>query len=99
MDFKMSTEAVSEPCELCRIGLSQPTTATYIYWVNKQVLVLPNAPAYLCDICGQLRYDTYFLNTLDVLLHELEYGLPAREPARRPLAGQQVAGLQPTRGR
>lgn len=95
----MSTETAAEPCELCRIGRCQPTAAPYIYWVNKRVLVLPNAPAYLCDICGQLHYDAYFLNTLDILLRELESGLPPKEPARPPLPVQNTPGLQMTRSR
>lgn len=95
----MSTEAAIESCELCRIGYSRPITAPYIYWVGKQVLVLPNAPAYLCDICGHLQYDAHFLSTLDILLNELEYGLPPKEPPRAPIALGQTAGLQPIRGR
>jgi YgiT-type zinc finger domain-containing protein len=95
----MSTEVAAEPCELCRIGRCQPIAAPYIYWVGKQVLVLPNAPAYLCDICGQLHYDAYFLNALDILLREMENGLPTKETARPPLPTQTAPGLQVTRSR
>jgi YgiT-type zinc finger domain-containing protein len=99
MDSRTKTEAAMDSCELCRIGHCQPITAPYIYWVDRQVLVLPNAPAFLCDICGQLWYDAHFLNMLDILLNEWEYGLSPKEPPRAPLAPQQPAGLQPTRSR
>lgn len=32
-------------------------------------MVIPNAPAYSCDICGHMEYDAGFLQKLDHLLN------------------------------
>jgi len=99
MDSKTTTEATPIPCEQCRIGHCQPTTAPYIYWIKKQVLVMPNAPAYSCDICGQLQYDASFLTTLEMLLQELEFGLLPEKQAKPVVQPDATAQWHPTRSR
>ncbi len=62
-------------------------------------MVLPNAPAYSCDICGQLQYDEDFLDSMDILLQELEVGLPPERQPSRAIASEKAAHWHPTRSR
>ncbi|MBK6712775.1 MAG: hypothetical protein IPG51_20970 [Chloroflexi bacterium] len=99
MDSKMTIEPKVQTCDLCRIGRCQPTKAPFIYWVDKYVMVLPNAPAYSCDICGQLQYDEDFLDSMDILLQELEVGLPPERQPTRAVASEKTAQWPSTRSR
>ena len=98
-EIKTTTEATTLPCEQCRIGHCRPTTAPYIYWIKRQVLVLPNAPAYSCDSCGQLQYDAGFLMTLEMLLQELEFSSLAEKPAKHPIQTDLAPQWHPSRSR
>ncbi len=56
-------------CDNCRIGNYQEITTPYIRWANgRQIMIIPNAPAYSCDICGQMEYDPAFIYKLNHLL-------------------------------
>jgi hypothetical protein len=35
-----------------------------------QPLVLPNAPAHACDVCGEMAYDAAFLYEFDQLIDQ-----------------------------
>ncbi len=99
MDSKTTIEAAVQSCEQCRIGHCLPTKAPYVYWIKKQVLVLPNAPAYCCDICGQLQYDASFLTMLEMLLQELEFGLAPERPAQPAIQSEPSVPWPPARSR
>jgi YgiT-type zinc finger domain-containing protein len=58
-------------CEECRIGRYQPVNLSYLYPLGQQMVIIPNAPAYVCDVCKSRHYDPYFLETLDFLLTRL----------------------------
>jgi YgiT-type zinc finger domain-containing protein len=69
-------------CEECRIGRFQPITQAYLYPLGQQMIIISNAPAYVCDVCKSRHYDPYFLDTLDYLLTKLT-ALDAVKPAGR----------------
>jgi YgiT-type zinc finger domain-containing protein len=58
-------------CEECRIGRYRPITLSYLHALGQQMLIIPNAPAYVCDVCKSRHYDPFFLDTLDFLLARL----------------------------
>lgn len=58
-------------CEFCRIGHYEDVVSPYIQWINGQIMVIPNAPAYSCDICGYMEYDFRFMQKLNHLLANL----------------------------
>jgi YgiT-type zinc finger domain-containing protein len=58
-------------CEECRIGRFQPITQAYLHPLGQQMVIISNAPAYVCDVCKSRHYDPYFLDTLDFLLTKL----------------------------
>lgn len=70
-------------CEACRIGRYQPTALSYLHQVEGQMIIIPNAPAYICDVCRQSHFDPYFLEAIDFLLARLvpqELAKPAARP-------------------
>jgi YgiT-type zinc finger domain-containing protein len=58
-------------CEVCRIGRYQPVTLSYLHPWGQQMIIVPNAPAYVCDVCKSCEYDSYFLEAIDFLLTRL----------------------------
>ena len=85
-------------CEQCRIGHYQPIAAPYMRWLDDQIMVIPNVPAYTCDVCGQMQYDADFLQKLQYLLDRLTSDLPASKSATRPSVLEESPGWQPSRG-
>lgn len=85
-------------CGVCRIGVLQPTKAPYMYWVADQVLVLPDAPASACDICGQLYFDPAFLSRMEHLLQELENSIHTNKTVIHRQPTEQLLNFHPTRG-
>ena len=57
-------------CENCRIGHFQPISTPYVNWLGGHILLIPDAPAVRCDICGEMRYDDGFINNLQFLLDQ-----------------------------
>ncbi|MBE2219901.1 MAG: hypothetical protein IAF02_00075 [Anaerolineae bacterium] len=68
--------------------------APYLYWVDDQMLVMPNSPALACDICGHVQFEPAFLIHIERLLQELESSLENRRAARLPMqVDEQVSWL------
>jgi YgiT-type zinc finger domain-containing protein len=59
-------------CDNCRIGRLRPTTLSYVEEIDGQILVIPNVPAYACDVCRQSMYDPGFLLNVENLLNKKE---------------------------
>lgn len=55
-------------CSLCHIGQVHLVSAPYVTQLGQQVLVMSKAPAYSCDVCGHLTYDSVFLENLYYLI-------------------------------
>lgn len=58
-------------CDECRIGRLQPVTAPFVNEYGGEILVVPDVPAQLCDVCGDLSYDPQFLYLLYRLMDPL----------------------------
>ena len=52
-------------CTNCHIGTLQRQAATYAAWHGDEFVVVPAAPAWVCDVCGERTFD---LDALDALL-------------------------------
>jgi hypothetical protein len=57
-------------CEQCRIGRFQPARVPYLCWLGDHIMVIPDAPGLLCDVCAQLRYEVGFISRLQFLLDQ-----------------------------
>ncbi len=82
-------------CEECGIGRCHLVRAPYLLKVGKHMLVMPDSPSYVCDICGNRFFDDEFLDGVHYLLEQAAEDsrrrkrrrqAPPREPARLPQA-------------
>ena len=64
-------------CDECRIGRLQAQRVPYLDWFGEKVLVAPNTPAWVCDVCGQTHYDLEFLHRLQDLVDAAQ--LPSKD--------------------
>jgi YgiT-type zinc finger domain-containing protein len=87
----------TERCDICRIGRCKPVKVPYLYWVDDQVMVMPNSPAFACDICGQVYFDPAFLVLIECLLQELENNMEMRRTAHLPIRREVPVGVHSSR--
>lgn len=62
---------MEEKCPECRIGRYRAVTLPYIRPLGKRMLVLPNAPALRCDMCGEVVFDDQFEWDFEQILGQL----------------------------
>lgn len=55
-------------CEACGIGRCREIRAPYLLKVGRHMLVMPDSPAYICDICGHRFFDPFFADNVHNLL-------------------------------
>lgn len=78
-------------CEVCGIGRTHLVTLPYMRPLGRRMMVLPNAPAARCDVCGDVTFDPYFVQVLDQMLRQL-----ARERQSKKRQQQRLAERQPS---
>lgn len=63
---------MTEPlkCEECGVGRYRPIKSPYLMKMGQHMLVMPDAPAYLCDVCGYRCFDDDFLVSLYYLVRQ-----------------------------
>lgn len=85
---------VTMVCEECGIGRCQPTLAPYLHRLeNGQLMMIPDAPASACDVCGEIRFDDDFASKIRYLLDHLDH--KAQSDTRgRPLTPTDLSGRQ-----
>ena len=81
-------------CEICRIGQFRSTSAPYIRWFDAQIMVIPDSPAYACDICDNLVYDSEFLDTLQTLLDQLAGDAQISRTVTAPMMPEEIVNWQ-----
>ncbi len=82
MATKQTENEMEYPCPKCRAGVLRPRELTYFTAVDGQMLVVPNFPAWVCDICGYVEYDERALGWLYTLLSPPMQHRPPHRPAR-----------------
>jgi hypothetical protein len=65
-------------CERCRIGRCQPQRVPYFYQMGKHLLLVPDAPSLVCDVCELITYDDEYLSHLHQLITQTAN--PGEEP-------------------
>ena len=81
---------LSLKCEECLVGRCHTSPLPYIHRFGPHMIVLPNAPASRCDMCGHVAYDSAFLLAMHALLEQVaREQLDARLSAP-PLEGRRV---------
>ncbi len=51
-------------CTNCHIGTLQRKTGAYAAWHAERFVVMPTAPIWVCDVCGERTYDAVVLEQL-----------------------------------
>jgi len=76
-------------CDECGIGHCRPISAPYLMMLGKHMMVMPDSPAYVCDICGNRFFDDNFLYGVHYLLEQ------AAADSRRQARRRQTRRLEP----
>jgi len=56
------------PCDECQAGMMRLRFVTYFTWLAEEPVMVPNFPAWICDVCGRREYDERSLSWLTMLL-------------------------------
>ncbi len=57
------------PCPECQAGIVRFKEITYFTWLGDELIIVPNFPAWVCDLCGMREYDQRAIAWLKTLLH------------------------------
>jgi hypothetical protein len=57
-------------CEECGVGRYREIQSPYLMKMGPHMLVMPDAPAYLCDVCGHRCFDEDFLVSMYYLVRQ-----------------------------
>jgi YgiT-type zinc finger domain-containing protein len=55
-------------CEVCHIGTRRPRRTTVTYWLGGELVLMPNVPVGVCDVCGDVEYEAESIARLEMLL-------------------------------
>lgn len=55
-------------CDTCHIGTLNARRTTVTYWVGKHLVIMPNVPVWVCDVCGDFEYEMETIARLEMLL-------------------------------
>ncbi|MEZ4518180.1 MAG: hypothetical protein R3C44_15620 [Chloroflexota bacterium] len=81
-------------CEDCGVGYYQPQSAPYLLPLGNRMMVIPDAPAYSCDVCGYRTFDEEFLNAIHNLLAQAAAN-PAKSKRRAQRPQPELPPLTP----
>jgi YgiT-type zinc finger domain-containing protein len=55
-------------CSECQAGVMRLKFVTYFTWLDEELIMVPNFPAWVCDVCGRREYDEKSISWLSMLL-------------------------------
>lgn len=61
-----------EVCPHCRVGRYKKSAIPFLQDVEGTPMLLPNMPAFVCDVCGDIEYDPDMMMNLQYLIHQHE---------------------------
>ena len=77
---------VGNQCDDCFVGRHQPAVLPYMRMFGTHMIILPNAPASKCDVCGKVDYQPEFLLTMQVMLEEIAKEQRLEAVSKSPIA-------------
>jgi len=54
-------------CNVCHIGVLTLRYATYARQIDNQLVLLPNLPVWVCDVCGEMIQETETVGRIEML--------------------------------
>jgi len=88
MTENTSTCSESYTCPECLAGRMKLTHVAYFTWLSKELITVPDFPAWVCDICGRRDYDPQAVSWLNILLNSGRR-LPKPANNQKPVAPDQ----------
>lgn len=73
-------------CDRCHTGQFQFRAATLAHWLGAHLMLIPNFPAWHCDVCAAFEYDPAALELL-----KLTFGVSAGHSVRRDASFSEAA--------
>lgn len=86
-------------CTECLVGRCQPAVLPYLRMFGTHMIILPNAPASKCDVCGEVYYQPEFLMTMQLMLEEIAKEQRSAGAAQRHVHGHRTGWTPAGRGR
>jgi YgiT-type zinc finger domain-containing protein len=83
------------PCNECQAGVMHLRFITYFTWLDDELVMVPNFPAWVCDLCGRREYDEKSISWLTMLL-DPNAGKPTRRKPIRPRRAPRPAPRRPS---
>jgi len=71
------------PCDECQAGVKRLQYITYFTWLGDELVMVPNFPAWICDVCGRRDYDEKSISWLSMLLNP-DAGKPPKPKSAAP---------------
>jgi YgiT-type zinc finger domain-containing protein len=71
-------------CPECLAGVMHMEAVTYFTWLHKELVTVPNFPAWVCDMCGRREFDSRAITWLNTLLNPAAGRSPSRKSRREP---------------
>lgn len=81
------------PCIECHAGILQLRHITYFTWLDAELVMVPDFPAWVCDVCGRREFDEKAIQWLNMLL-DPNAGKPTRANRRTPPLPRRQTGVQ-----
>lgn len=68
-------------CRECSAGVMHLRHITYFTWLGDELIMVPNFPAWICDMCGKREFDERAIAWLTMILNP-NAGKPTRQRKR-----------------
>lgn len=59
-----------ETCPACQVGQLKPTQSVFVRVYEDTLIHVPNIPAWKCDVCGLIFFDSMTIRRTEVLIGE-----------------------------
>ncbi len=64
---------------------------TYFTWLGRDLVTVPDFPAWICDVCGRREYDLQAISWLNTMLNPSTGRAPGYPKSKRPPGDQPPA--------
>jgi YgiT-type zinc finger domain-containing protein len=88
MEDKIPTKPKIYTCPECMAGRMRETRVVYYTWLARELITVPDFPAWVCDICGRCDYDPKAVSWINTLLNSGRRG-PKPASSQKPTSPDQ----------
>lgn len=78
-------------CPECQVGVIRRDGSTYYTWIENELIIVPNFPCWVCDVCGHREWDQSAVFNLGMILSP-SAGTSAFDRVRPPSGAAGKAG-------